>query len=487
MAKSMKHVVLSKLLHTGIINQGEFILKSGAKSNIYLHFRRLISFPHLFNYLSILVDELFPNLFVFEGSQLDKTVSGNATSAQNAVESEPASQDPTGLGGATTTATNETNAAGNSTPLVRLLPVPFGGIPFGTHLAFQKQLPFLLVRDKPKDHGLGKIVEGIWEELDEVVIIEDVISTGKSVRETLANLEKHGAGNMKFKAILTICNRGCVSFVNGIPVLSLFTLEEIMAFLGEDLTTLDYFTHASSKANALYGQALQHKSNIILSCDFMNTDQILDVVSKAGPFIVAVKLHPDTVISTSANNMEAFHSKLHDLLHTHRLQLIDDAKMADIEAIEVEKARTMVALHVDAVTIHAVAGMSVLDTPVIEVPDFIVVAEMSCKGNMLTPDYARQVISGVRESKSKQHVYGFVCQDLIPSLLSHPFEFLTMSPGVQLGQSGASDGRNQQYTDPTRKRLGLFWIVGRGITQSVDVVATTQRYQQHGFRYFVNY
>lgn len=58
------------------------------------------------------------------------------------------------------------------------------GIPWGTLLSKRTKMPFVYVRDKPKDHGLRNQIEGIDSEsgLDGhyVILIEDLISTGGS-------------------------------------------------------------------------------------------------------------------------------------------------------------------------------------------------------------------------------------------------------------------------------------------------------------------
>src|ERR1700712_4948387 len=68
--------------------------------------------------------------------------------------------------------------------------VATSGIPWGAMAADQLKLPFIYVRPKPKEHGLGNQVEGFYEEGKKVVVIEDLISTGKSsllVAEVLKN------------------------------------------------------------------------------------------------------------------------------------------------------------------------------------------------------------------------------------------------------------------------------------------------------------
>jgi orotate phosphoribosyltransferase len=58
--------------------------------------------------------------------------------------------------------------------------VATAGIPWGAMVADQLKLPFLYVRPKPKEHGLGNQIEGSYEPNQKIVVIEDLISTGKS-------------------------------------------------------------------------------------------------------------------------------------------------------------------------------------------------------------------------------------------------------------------------------------------------------------------
>ena len=58
--------------------------------------------------------------------------------------------------------------------------VATAGIAWGAMAADQLKLPFVYVRPKPKDHGLGNQVEGFFEAGQKAVVVEDLISTGKS-------------------------------------------------------------------------------------------------------------------------------------------------------------------------------------------------------------------------------------------------------------------------------------------------------------------
>lgn len=58
--------------------------------------------------------------------------------------------------------------------------VATAGIAHGVMAADLLKLPFIYVRAKPKEHGMGNQVEGVLEPGSKVVVIEDLISTGKS-------------------------------------------------------------------------------------------------------------------------------------------------------------------------------------------------------------------------------------------------------------------------------------------------------------------
>jgi len=69
--------------------------------------------------------------------------------------------------------------------------VSTGGIAQGALVAQDLGLPFVYVRAEAKVHGLSNLIEGVAEAGQSVVVIEDLISTGKSslkVVETLRNV-----------------------------------------------------------------------------------------------------------------------------------------------------------------------------------------------------------------------------------------------------------------------------------------------------------
>ncbi|MFT4032892.1 MAG: orotate phosphoribosyltransferase [Siphonobacter sp.] len=81
--------------------------------------------------------------------------------------------------------------------------VATAGIPQGALVADVLGLPFLYVRPKPKEHGMGNQIEGRLESDQKVVVIEDLISTGGSSLKAVEALRKAGANVLGMAAIFT--------------------------------------------------------------------------------------------------------------------------------------------------------------------------------------------------------------------------------------------------------------------------------------------
>lgn len=81
--------------------------------------------------------------------------------------------------------------------------VATAGIPHGALAADLLKLPFIYVRSKPKEHGMGNQIEGVLEKGQKVVVIEDLVSTGKSSLETVEVLRASGADVIGMCALFT--------------------------------------------------------------------------------------------------------------------------------------------------------------------------------------------------------------------------------------------------------------------------------------------
>ena len=81
--------------------------------------------------------------------------------------------------------------------------VATAGIAWGAMIADQLKLPFIYVRPKPKEHGLSNQVEGEYSEGQKVVVVEDLVSTGKSSLQVVDVLKKEG---LKVLGMVSIFN-----------------------------------------------------------------------------------------------------------------------------------------------------------------------------------------------------------------------------------------------------------------------------------------
>jgi orotate phosphoribosyltransferase len=125
-------IVAEKLLQAGAVKlstDNPFTWASGWKSPIYCDNRKLLSFPFLRDFIKSEMSNI-----IFEHFPEADLIAGVATA----------------------------------------------GIAWGAMAADQLKLPYIYVRPKPKEHGLGNQVEGFFEAGQKTVVVEDLVSTGKS-------------------------------------------------------------------------------------------------------------------------------------------------------------------------------------------------------------------------------------------------------------------------------------------------------------------
>jgi orotate phosphoribosyltransferase len=81
--------------------------------------------------------------------------------------------------------------------------VATGAIAQGVLVADRMGLPFVYVREKPKEHGLKKTIEGETPKNRKVVVIEDLVSTGGSSLKAVNELRREDAEVLGMAAIFT--------------------------------------------------------------------------------------------------------------------------------------------------------------------------------------------------------------------------------------------------------------------------------------------
>jgi len=126
----------------------------------------------------------------------------------------------------------------------------YKGIPLAASTAIAlseigQNLPWSFNRKEAKDHGEGGVVVGAPLR-GRVLIVDDVITAGTSVRESVDLIRSHGANPAGVLIALDRMERGQgsasavqeVRALYGIPVVAIATLDDLMGFLGSraDLT-----------------------------------------------------------------------------------------------------------------------------------------------------------------------------------------------------------------------------------------------------------
>lgn len=111
--------------------------------------------------------------------------------------------------------------------------VATGAIAQGALVADELGLPFVYVRSKAKDHGLGNQIEGDLASGSKVVVIEDLISTGGSSLKAVEALREAGAEVVGMVA----------SYTYGFPVAS-----QAFADAEVKLVTLTDYEHVVAEA-----------------------------------------------------------------------------------------------------------------------------------------------------------------------------------------------------------------------------------------------
>lgn len=128
----------------------------------------------------------------------------------------------------------------------------------------------------------------------------------------------------------------------------------------------------------------------------------------------------------------------------------------------------------------------------------LLLAQMSTKGNLMTPAYTQACVDAARAHKT--FVVGFIAQETLNTAPDDAFVHLT--PGCKLpppgeefdetaganGQVLPGDGMGQQYNTPARL-IGVcgadIIIVGRGIITAVDPPSEAERYRRKAWKAYL--
>src|SRR5437667_5018636 len=84
----------------------------------------------------------------------------------------------------------------------RIAGAELGAVALAAATSLQCGKPFVIIRNQKKDYGTSKLVEGILEKGERVLIVEDVLTTGGQVIEAATTLQDAGATVVKIVPVI---------------------------------------------------------------------------------------------------------------------------------------------------------------------------------------------------------------------------------------------------------------------------------------------
>lgn len=451
------------LFDCGVVQFGQFTLKSGLESPFYLDFRRIVGHPQIMKAVSELLWTLS------EGKQFD-----------------------------------------------HFCGVPYAALGIGATMSVLFQKPMLVKRKEQKKHGTKKLVEGVFEKGHKALVIDDVISSGISMVETLEALEKEGLVVEDVVAIVDRMQGGSQALAKkGYQVNCLYTLPELLNLLletgkisqAQHQETLDFIQNNSIsfeqlrrafdaarprlnklRAESVHGMGqrlmdtmLQKKTNLCLSADVGSCAELLKLADLVGEHICMLKIHVDSLKGFD----ETFIPQLQALSKKHQFLIFEDRKFGDIGHIVQQQFQSLpyaISEWADVITVHTVAGGSTIEalkrTGKLKQTGVLLIAEMSTADTLTKDEYVEKSIE-----IAAQHldvVIGIVGQNHRPKGLGQ----LLCTPGIHLEKGG--DDLGQRYNTPRTvfERGTDVMIVGRGIYAAENPKAAAELYQKWGWEYF---
>lgn len=378
--------------------------------------------------------------------------------------------------------------------------VPYAALPMATAMSLESYLPLIIKRKEAKNYGTKKLIEGIFTKGQNCLLVEDVITSGKSLLETIPEIENEGISVSDIVVVLDRQQGGKELLESkGFRVHTLFTISEVCTILSEegyldeeevqrindflagnvvkfeDKKRLSYEQKLEnaehSVAKKLLEIAIEKKSNLIASADVISTQELLDFAEKVGPHIVALKTHIDIIADF---DHEKTILPLKDLAAKHNFLLMEDRKFADIgntQELQFSYGIYKISNWADFVTAQVIAGYDSLDC--FRNVGVVAILGMSSKGTLTDQNYREEA---TKIAQSHPNVFGGVSQNKIPN------ELLLFTPGINLVDSG--DGKGQRYNTPEHAFNQLqtdFIIVGRGIYKSNDAEKSALNYKIAGW------
>ncbi|KAL3271525.1 hypothetical protein HHI36_022002 [Cryptolaemus montrouzieri] len=391
--------------------------------------------------------------------------------------------------------------------------VPYTALPIATIISLKSKLPMVMRRKEAKSYGTKKLIEGVFSDGDSCLIIEDVVTSGSSILETVKDLKASGIV-CSDAIVLLDREQGGKAFLaeNGIIMHSILTMTELMRILFKrgfitaeiKATVDDYIASNKVKSESVaislkedrlklsYIDRLQYaknnvakdllsimakkQTNLCVAADLTIAADVLNLAEQVGPYICCLKTHIDIIEDFHPN----FVRRLQEIAEMYEFILMEDRKFADIgKTVQMQYSKGVfnISSWATLVTVHSIFGKGVLDA-ISEVDldrrrGVFLLAEASASGTLIDEKYTGETLKIASEYDDL--IVGIVCQS--PLFRDKP-GFLQLTPGVQVGET--EDNLGQQYNSPEKvivEKGGDIAVVGRGITQSQDMRNEAKKYK----------
>ena len=292
--------------------------------------------------------------------------------------------------------------------------VPYAALPMATAMSLESYLPLIIKRKEAKQYGTKKMLEGIFTKGQNCLLVEDVITSGTSLLETIPEIENEGISVSDIVVVLDRQQGGKeILESKGFRVHTLFTISEVCEMLKEeghltddeverinDFLTGNVVRFEEEKrlsyeekleicdhtvAQKLLQIALEKKSNLIVSADVTTTKELLELAEKVGPHIVALKTHIDILLDFDADQTIL---PLKDLAQKYNFLIMEDRKFADIgntQELQFAYGTYKISNWADLVTAQVIAGYESLDC--FRNVGVVAIIGMSSHGNLTDQNY----------------------------------------------------------------------------------------------------
>jgi len=401
----------------------------------------------------------------------------------------------------------------------QLCGVPYTALSLSASIAILHNKPMLIKREEQKKYGTKKVLEGIFEQGQNCLVIDDIITSGMRLVETCDVLVKEGLVITNLVTIVDRMQGGKKHLEDkGYKVTSLFSIKEIVDVLlkhnqiSEEIyaETLSFiannsitaatvkkaetptlFTYEEREAAMVHpvGKRLLEimrikNSNLCCSADVKSKKQLLELAESVGPSVCMLKTHVDNIPDFDKDLVV----KLKALAKKYNFLLFEDRKFADIGHIVMQQFTNEwldIAYWADMVTVHAIAGSSSIEalkvTGKLDSTALILIAEMSTKDTLTDQSYAEKAIAIAEQNKDI--VLGVVAQ-----------KYRSLDPAMMLFTSGinleeVNDAHGQTYRTPDfvfKERGADVMIVGRGIYLSDTQATQAIQYRKMGWNAYLS-